>query len=217
MYNSPCEKLLSVRFDSKLTFDAHINDICKKADLKLNALVRITPFMNLNKKTLLSNAFFMSQFNYCQLVWMCHNRTKNNEINRLHERCLRLIYNDKKSSFEQLLEICSSVSVHDRNLRALTTEMYKIYHGISANIMNEIFTLRHKTSIILDIGHILMLQKLELLIMVLRVLDISVLRFGKLYQHIRKSQIPLKNLKLLLKYGNQNLVHVGYVEPIYKI
>ena len=27
--NSPCGKLLGVRFDSKLTFDAHINDICK--------------------------------------------------------------------------------------------------------------------------------------------------------------------------------------------
>ena len=60
----------------------------------------------------------MSQFNYCQLVWMCHNLTKNNKINRLHERCLRLINNDKKSSFEELLEIDSSVSVHDRNLRA---------------------------------------------------------------------------------------------------
>ena len=100
--------------------------------------------MDLNKKRLLLNAFFMSQFSYCQLVWMCHNRTKNNKINRLHERCLRLIYNDKKSSFEQLLEIDSSVSVHDRNLRALATEMYKIYHGISPTIMNEIFTLRHQ-------------------------------------------------------------------------
>ena len=139
--NCPCEKFVCVRFDSKLTFDAHINDICKKAGLKLNALARITPYMDLNKKRLLLNAFFMSQFNYCQLVWMCHNRTKNNKINRLHERCLRLIYNDKKSSFEQLLEIDSSVSVHDRNLRALATEMYKIYNGISPTIMNEIFTL----------------------------------------------------------------------------
>ena len=50
----------------------------------------------------------------------------------------------KKSSFEQLLEIDSSVSVHDRNLRALATEMYKIYHGISPTIMNDIFTLRHQ-------------------------------------------------------------------------
>ena len=100
--------------------------------------------MDLNKKRSVLNAFFMSQFNYCQLDWMCHNRTKNKRINRLHERYLRLIYNGKKSSFEQLLETDSSVSVHSRNLRALATEMYKIYHGISPTIMKEIFTLRHQ-------------------------------------------------------------------------
>ena len=57
IYNNPCDKLLSVRFDSKLTFDGHINDIYKKAGLKLNALARITPYMDLNKKRLLLNAF----------------------------------------------------------------------------------------------------------------------------------------------------------------
>ena len=142
--NSPCEKLLGARFNSKLTFDAHINDICKKAGFNLNALARITTYMDLNKKRLLLNAFFMSQFHYCQLVWMCHHRSKNNKINGLHERCLRLIYNDKKSSFEQLLEIDSSFSVQDRNLRVLATEMYKIYHGISPTIMDEIFILRYQ-------------------------------------------------------------------------
>ena len=75
---------------------------------------------------------------------MWHNRSKNNKISRLHERCLCLIYNDKKLSFEALLEIESSVSVHDKNPRALATEMYKIYHGISPIIMNEIMTLRHQ-------------------------------------------------------------------------
>ena len=85
----------------------------------------------------------MCQFNYCQLVWMCHNGTKNNKINRVHESCLRLIYNDKKYSFEELLEIDSFVSIHDRNLRALAIKMYEIYHDISPTIMNEIFTLRH--------------------------------------------------------------------------
>ena len=75
---------------------------------------------------------------------MCHNHTKNSKINRVHERCLHLIYNDKKPSIEQLLEVDSSLSVHDRNLRALATEMYKIYHGISQTIINEIFTLRHQ-------------------------------------------------------------------------
>ena len=38
-------KALSVALDSNLTFDAHINDICKKADLKLNTLARITSWI----------------------------------------------------------------------------------------------------------------------------------------------------------------------------
>ena len=67
---SSWEMLLGIRLDSKLTFDAHINGICKKASLKMNALARIALYMVLNKKRLLLNAFFISQFNYCRLVWM---------------------------------------------------------------------------------------------------------------------------------------------------
>ena len=55
-----------------------VNCICKKTRLKLNALARITPYMDSNKKRLLLlNAIFMSQYNYCLLVWMCYNCTKN--------------------------------------------------------------------------------------------------------------------------------------------
>ena len=70
---------------------------------------------------------------------MCHNRTKNNKINRLHERCLRLLYNNKKSSFHDLLEKDSPVSIHHRNLRALATEMY---NGMAPETVTEIFPLR---------------------------------------------------------------------------
>ena len=75
--NRPCEQLLGVRFDSKLNFDAHINNIWKKASLTLNALARITLYMDLNKKRVLLHVLFNSQRNYCQLVWMYRHRTKN--------------------------------------------------------------------------------------------------------------------------------------------
>ena len=142
--SSTHEKLLGVTIDTKLSFNMHIDNMCKKANIKLNALSRITPYMDFNKKKLLINAFFMSQFNYCQLIWMCHNRTKNNKINRLHERCLRLLYNDKKSSFEDLLQKDNSVSIHQRNLRALAVEMYRIKNGLAPEIVAEIFPLRAK-------------------------------------------------------------------------
>ena len=60
--------------------------------------------MDFNKKRLAVNAFFEAQLNYCPLIWMCHYGKYKNKINRLHERCLPLIYNDKRSSFEDLSE-----------------------------------------------------------------------------------------------------------------
>ena len=88
-------KLLCVKVDSKLDFTEHVSSICKKASLKLHALARISKFMSKDKLRILTKSFVESQFGYCPLIWMFHNRTLNNKINKLHERALRLVYNDQ--------------------------------------------------------------------------------------------------------------------------
>ena len=45
-------------------------------------------------------------------------------MNRYHERCLRIIYNEKPSSFEELLRKDNSVSIYHRNLQSLAAEIY---------------------------------------------------------------------------------------------
>ena len=70
---------------------------------------------------------------------MSDNRTKNN---RLRERCLSLLYNDKKSCFHDLLEKDGSVSIHYWNVRALATEMYRISNRMVPEIVTEISPLR---------------------------------------------------------------------------
>ena len=92
-----------IKFDYTLTFNSHISELCRKASKKVHALVRVTPCMNISKKRIIMNAFFKSQFSYCPLVWMCYSRANNGKINRLHGRCLRIIYSDETSSFEPLL------------------------------------------------------------------------------------------------------------------
>ena len=109
--NSEYEKLLGIKVDTKLNFNEHLNDIISKASRKVNALSRVVPYMSLSKKKILMNSFFNSQFSYCPLIWMFHSRIMNNKINRLHERCMRLIYGDKTSSFEELLEKNKSISI----------------------------------------------------------------------------------------------------------
>ena len=141
---SACEKLLGVKIDANLNFGDHISDLCKKASRKIHALARVNPFMTLEKRKLIMNAFFTSQFSYCPLIWMCHSRNNNRKINMLHERCLRIIYNDRQSSFDELLNKDSSVSIHIRNIQRLAIEMFKFYNGLSPPLMNNIFKLKEE-------------------------------------------------------------------------
>ena len=96
-------KLLGVSIDNRLNFNEHVSNLCKKASTKLHALARISKFISQEKLRLLMKAFIESQFSYCPLVWMFHSRTLNNRINRLHERGLRIVYNDHNLSFDELL------------------------------------------------------------------------------------------------------------------
>ena len=68
IHNSQSNNLLAVTFDNKLKFEKHTNLICQKANRKLNALARITPYMELTNRRILMNAFFDSQFIYCPLI-----------------------------------------------------------------------------------------------------------------------------------------------------
>ena len=125
--SSETVKLLGVLIDKQLNFKEHVSTLCKKGNQKLHALARISRYLSKDKLRILMKAFIESQFNYCPLVWMFHNRTINNRINRLHERALRLVYKDEivnNISFKDLLDKDGAVRIHDRNLKRLAVEMY---------------------------------------------------------------------------------------------
>ena len=63
----------------------------------------------------------------------------NQKINHIHERALRLVYNDYKSSFDQLLKNDKTISIHHRNIHYLAIEMYKVKNDLSPIFMSEIF------------------------------------------------------------------------------
>ena len=55
---------------------------------------------------------------------MFHGRQVNNNINCLHEKALRMTYEDSTSLFDTLLEKDISYSVHDTNTHQLAMDMY---------------------------------------------------------------------------------------------
>ena len=80
-------------------------------------------------------SFIISQFSYCPLIWMCRSRNINNQKIKLHERALRLNYNNESSSFWELLEWDKPVTIHERNIQVLLKEK----SGVAPEIMTEIF------------------------------------------------------------------------------
>ena len=104
MWESNYVKLLVINIDRSLKFDFHMLKVCSKANRKLTILSRMFKFLTFKKRRVLIKAYFESQFKYCPLVWMFHGRRVNNKINHLHERTLRMIYEDSTSSFDTLLE-----------------------------------------------------------------------------------------------------------------
>ena len=69
-------ELLGIILDSKLAFENHINNFCKKARQKFNALARIARYMCLEKRKTVMKTYIISQFGYCLLVWMFHSRSQ---------------------------------------------------------------------------------------------------------------------------------------------
>ena len=79
-------------------------------------------------------------FSYFPFVWMSRSRTINNRINNIHKKALRLVHTDKKNlSFDGLLKMDKSVSIHQRILQMLATGIYKVRNDLGPEIMKDMF------------------------------------------------------------------------------
>ena len=85
----------------------------------------------------------MTAFGYCPLVWMFHSRKINNRVNSLHERALKVVCRDYNATFSELLSKDKSVTIHQRNLQLLATEIFKTKNELNSKIMEEIFTFKN--------------------------------------------------------------------------
>ena len=131
--------MLWVPIDNKLNFDVHVKELCKKMSQKLCAFSRIRPFLNREEAKMLLTAIVMLNLSYCHLISMFFSKSANTEINRTNKRALRVLHEDYDSSFEQLLEKDGSITVHQRNLQNLMTEICKTINQINPAYMREFF------------------------------------------------------------------------------
>ena len=126
IWESTENKLLGLHIDRDLQFTSYVSKLCTQAGQKLTAIIRIAKFMSLEKRKLVINSLFMSQFQYCPLTWMFH-------------RALRLIYQEDTMTFKEFLEKDGAVTIHRRNIQNIGIEIFKAKNNLSPTMMKEIF------------------------------------------------------------------------------
>ena len=134
------KNMLGVTFDKKLTFKKHVEDLYKKANQKLYARDRLSNHIDSVKSEILMNSFIRSQFNYCPLVWMLHDRATNSKLNCIQERAVRLVCKDSESELAVLKEQYGTI--HQHNLQLLMIEILKTKNDLNPTFMKKILTER---------------------------------------------------------------------------
>ena len=132
-------KILGVNFDDKLNFSVHISEICKKAARQLNVLKRLSFYLNESCRRSIYTSFVVSTFEYAPVVWFFCGRANGKKLEKLQERALRIIYRDKVSSYDQLLENANVMPLDLIRLKYLAVETFKCIKGYNPKYLNDLF------------------------------------------------------------------------------
>ena len=87
-------KFLGRTTDSELKFNKHPLNTFSAIVTKLSALATMVRLVSFIESQIQSKSIFESKFKYCFLAWIFYGHTRNNKLNALHERVLRLVYDD---------------------------------------------------------------------------------------------------------------------------
>ena len=132
-------KALGVIIDNRLTFSDHISACCLKAARQLNALARVSKYLDPKSKNVIYNSFIRSNFEYCPLVWHFCGKTNNTKLENIQERSLRILHDTYELSHEELLNKNGSNTLLLHRLKLLILETYKSFHCINANCLHGVF------------------------------------------------------------------------------
>ena len=77
---------------------------------------RIRKFLTIEKAKILGNAFIDNQFSYAPLLWMFYSKTLSSEIEKIHHKPLKVIYESNGiDDNDNLLLQSNTVSIHQRH------------------------------------------------------------------------------------------------------
>ena len=131
-------KILGVTLDDKLNFNEHVH-MCQTASCQINALKRISNFLNEQCRMHVYKSFISANFNYCPIVWLFCSKTYLKKLEKLQEQELATVYCDKSLAYEDMLKK-SQLCIRLNLIRLLAIEMFKCMNDLNPLYINDMFS-----------------------------------------------------------------------------
>ena len=116
-----------------------------KAARQLNALSRISKYLDTKSKSVLYHSFIASNFNYCPIVWHFCGVVNNNKLEKIQERSLRILFNDYESDVHDLLDSIWGQTLAVRRLKFMLLEVYKCIKKVNAPLSPQFIQYKYHT------------------------------------------------------------------------
>ena len=132
-------ELLGVTIDGGLNFNLHISNVCKKASQRIGVIMRLRNLIPTEAKLHLFKAAILPHLTYCHLVWHFCRALDTCGLERVQERGLCAVFNDKQSSHQQLLVKAKLPSLYNRRLQDMCILMYEVKHNLCPRTICDMF------------------------------------------------------------------------------
>ena len=142
LFSESCVTVLGVMIDENLNFSEHVSSLCNKAARQLNALVRISKYIDVPSRKMIYKSFIVSNFTYCALVWHFCGKVNNGKIEKINERALRILYDDYTSTYDELLNLSNSDTVLLTRLKNMTLDVFKSVKKLNPPYLNRMFEIK---------------------------------------------------------------------------
>ena len=134
------EKDLGVTFDCKLTFDAHVQNVIKKANRILGIIRRTFTFMDVDTFLRLYKTMVRPHLEYANAVWAPHLKRLSQDIERVQRRATKLLPVCKNMSYLERLEFLNLFSLKYRRFRGDCIQTFKIINKIDDLNFNDFYS-----------------------------------------------------------------------------
>ena len=132
-------KMLGVTLDDNSNFNEHVRNICQTASCQINALKRISNFLNEQCRMNVYKSFISANFNYCPIVWLFCGKTNLNKLEKLQERALATVFCDNSLTYEDMLEKSGQLRIRLNLIRLVAIDMFKCMNDLNPLYINEMF------------------------------------------------------------------------------